>query len=307
MKLSVAAGAYAHLAGVAACNEGDGLELSFEVHEPSHIFPRMQRDSAWDVAEMSLATTYILADRGERRFVPLSVFPSRAFRHSSLYVPAAGGLREAGALRGARIGILRYAMTTGVWVRDMLAQQYGVEPASMQWFAGEESPHPPSVVPRVVDGAAALERMLETGELDCLISGRPPAAYVAGRLRRLFPAFGAEEQAYYARTRVFPIMHVMVATCDFVNRHPGVLAPLARRFEAAKRVAEERLMNFDVSTYPLPWLPAYVEDARSRIGNELWPYGVEANRRTLAAFGDALARDGLTGRAWAPDEIFGHG
>lgn len=304
MKVSIAAGGYAHVALVASCIRDDGLDVRFEANEPSHIFPRMQRDLAWDVAEMSLATTYILADRSDRRFVPLAVFPSRAFRHSSLYVPASGGLQDASSLRGARVGILRYAMTTGVWVRDMLAQQYGIDPGEIHWFAGEDSPHPPAVSPSVVGGAAALERMLVEGGIDCLISGRPPAAYVDGRLRRLFPDFGAEEQAYYARTRVFPIMHVMVATRALVEREPRVLALLARRFDAAKRVAEDALMNFDVSTYPLPWLPAYVEDARRRMDGELWPYGRDANRTTLVAFGSALAREGLTSRALAPDEVF---
>lgn len=304
MKVSIAAGGYSHLALVASCNRDDGLDVRFEAHEPSHIFPRMQRDQAWDVAETSLATTYIRADQGDRRFVPLAVFPSRAFRHSSLYAPCSGGPQDAAGLRGARVGILRYAMTTGVWVRDMLAQQYGVEPGSMRWFVGEDSPHPASVEPRVVAGAAALERMLLEGELDCLISGRPPAAYAAGRLRRLFPDFGAEEQAYYARTGVFPIMHVMVVTRGFADRNPGALSLLARRFDAAKRDAVEALLNFDVSTHPLPWLPAYVEDARRRIGGDLWPYGVEANRATLVAFGNALASEGLTSRALAPEEVF---
>ena len=307
MILTLAAGAYAHLAAVAAGNATDGLEIRYEALEPGRIFPRMQREAAWDVAEMSLATAYIMTDRRDRRFAALPVFPSRAFRHSALYVPAKSSLRIASELRGGRVGVLRYAMTTAVWVRAMLVEQYGVPGETLQWVVGEDSPHPASVTPRIVDGAAALERMAVAGELDCLVSGRTPAAFAHGRLRRLFPDFGAEEKAYYAKTRVFPIMHVMVAKRDLVEREPQMLPALMKRFEAAKRVAEEGLLNFDVSTYPLPWLAAYVEDARRQIGGELWPYGLEPNRTALAAFGKTLAAEGLTSRALEPGEVFDHG
>ena len=234
----------------------------------------------------------------------LPVFPSRAFRHSALYVPAASALKKASDLRGARVGVLRYAMTTAVWVRAMLEGQYGVPAESLQWIVGEDSHHPETVSPRIVGGAAALEKMAAAGEIDCLISGRTPSAYANGRLRRLFPDFGAEEKAYFARTRVFPIMHTIVVKRALVERAPEALPLLMARFESAKAEAEEGLLNFDVSTYPLPWLQAYVEDARLQMGAQLWPYGIEANRPTLEAFGAALAAEGLTRRAWAPEEIF---
>lgn len=304
MIVSVAAGGYAHLAAIAAGNGADGLEVRYEAIEPGHVFPRMLRDEAWDAAEMSLATAYILADKGDRRFIVLPVFPSRAFRHSALYVPAGSPLKSASDLRGGRVGVLRYAMTTAVWVRAMLAGQYGVPAESLQWVVGEDSPHPESVSPRIVGSAAGLEKMAVAGEIDCLLSGRTPAAFADGRLRRLFPDFGAEEKAYYERTRIFPIMHTIVVTRAFAERSPDALRLLSARFEAAKNAAEEGLLNFDVSTYPLPWLAAYVEDARRRMGPHLWPYGVEANRPTLEAFGAALAAEGLTRRVWAPEDIF---
>jgi 4,5-dihydroxyphthalate decarboxylase len=305
--VTVAAGRYAHLSGLASGAFDDGLEVRYEAMEPGHVFPRMLRDEAWDAAEMSLATAYILADKGDRRFVGLPVFPSRTFRHSALYVATGSRLESASGLRGARIGVLRYAMTTAVWVRDLLAGQYGVPAASLQWLVGEESPHPESVAPRVVDGGmAALEKMAVAGEIDCLLSGRAPAAFAEGGLRRLFPDFGAEEKAYYARTQVFPIMHTIVVRRALAERAPDAIRALRARFEAAKSVAEKGLADFDVSTYPLPWLPAYVEDARKHMGASLWPYGIEPNRPTLEAFGAALAAEGLTRRAWAPEELFEH-
>lgn len=307
MIVTVAAGPYAHLASLHSGNGTGGLEIRYEAIEPGKIFPRMQKEAAWDAAEMSLATAYIMADRGEKRFAALPVFPSRAFRHSALYVPAGSPVRKAEELRGKRIGVLRYAMTTAVWVRDMLASQYGVPAASLQWVVGEDSPHPESIQPVVAGSAAGLERMAVAGEIDCLISGRTPAAFQEGKLRRLFPDFGAEEKAYYARTGVFPIMHAIVAKRELVEGKAGFTGALLARFEAAKHAAEEGLLNFDVSTYPLPWLSAYVEDARRQVGGDLWPYGIEANRKTLEAFGKAIAAEGLTKRALAPEEVFAGG
>ena len=304
MIVSVAAGGYAHLAALAHGDGKGGLEVRYEALEPGKVFPRMLGDAPWDAAEMSLATAYILADKGDRRFVVLPVFPSRAFRHSALYVPAASALKTASDLRGARVGVLRYAMTTAVWVRAMLQGQYGVPAESLQWVVGEDSHHPDTVSPRIVGGSAALEQMAVAGEIDCLISGRTPSAHADGHLRRLFPDFGVEEKAYYARTRVFPIMHTIVVKRALVERAPELAPLLMARFESAKAHAEEGLANFDVSTYPLPWLAAYVEDARMQMGTQLWPYGIEANRPTLEAFGAALAAEGLTRRVWTPQEIF---
>jgi 4,5-dihydroxyphthalate decarboxylase len=308
MIVTVASGPYAHLAALGTADHSDGLQVRHEVLEPGQIFPRMLREAAWDVAEMSLATIYILAASGDRRFVPLPVFPSRAFRHSALYVPAASRVREVADLRGgARIGVLRYAMTTAVWVRAMLREPYGIPADGLRWYVGDASAHPRGVEPVVVEGAAALERMAIAGELDCLISGRTPAGFHDGRLRRLFPDFGLEEKQYYARTRVFPIMHVMAARRELVERNARVVPDLMARFHAAKHAAEEGLLNFDISTYPVPWLPSYLEDARGLMGPELWPYGVHGNRETLRAFGAALAADGLAQRTCTPEEVFGDG
>jgi 4,5-dihydroxyphthalate decarboxylase len=302
--VTVAAGPYAHLRELADGRGVDGIEVRREVLEPGRIFPRMLREGAWDVAEMSLATAYILAGEGDGRFVPLPVFPSRTFRHSSLYVAADSRLSGAAGLRGARIGVLRYAMTTAVWVREMLSRQYSVPLESLRWVVGESSPHPASVSVEVVGGAGALEAMAVSGQIDCLVSGRTPAAVRTGRLRRLIPDFLAEEKAYFNATGAFPIMHVMVAKRELLEARADVARRLLSRFEEAKKHAEEGLANFDLSIYPLPWMPAYVEDARRAMPAGLWPYGIEPNRSTLTAFANALAAQALVGRFLPPEEVF---
>jgi len=263
----------------------------------------MHRDEAWDVGEMSLATLYMLADKGDVRFVPIPVFPSREFRHASLYVRADGAILKPMDLCGRTVGVLRYAMTTAVWVRGFLAVQYGVPRAQLHWVVGDDSVHPQSIVMRRVDGAEALEQMAIKGEIDCLISSRTPKAYLEGKLRRLFSDFGAEEKAFFARNGAFPIMHAMAVRRTVVEQQADAISALLRRFESAKHFAEQWLHDFDVSVYPVPWLAAHVEDAIRRMG-DLWPYGLDKNRATLTVFGQFMADDELTRGVLLPEQVF---
>ncbi len=304
VRLTVASGPYIHLAALGRpYHVDDGFDLRHEVLDPPEILSRMHRNAAWDIGEMSLATVYMLADQRDSRFVPLPVFPSREFRHAALYVRTESPIRGARDLRGSTVGVLRYAMTTAVWVRGILATQYDVCRSDLHWVVGDDSPYPSSLSLRKVAGPETLERMALAGELDCLITGRTPASFLDGRLRRLFPDFGTEERAYFTSTGIFPIMHVMAAQGSLLQRYAEIVPALLKRFDAAKRDAEHGLLDFDISMYPVPWLGAHVEEARRRMG-ELWPYGMEKNRTTLVAFGHMMAADGLTSRALAPEEVF---
>lgn len=301
----VAAARYSHLAALAGDTDGTGdLAILREVLEPGQIFRRMLEEEAFDVAEMSLATVFMLADRGDPRFVALPVFPSRCFRHSALYVPAGSRVRDPHELAGGRVGVLRYAMTTGVWVRALLAEEHGVTPESVEWWVGEPSTLPDGIRAGAVDGPEALEALAVAGELDCLITGKPPGAFRQGRLRRLFAEPWRAERDYYRRTGVFPIMHAVVATRALADRWPGALDALRRRFDAAKEVALAELLGTDLSLHPLPWLTASVEEALSLMGPDPWPYGVAPNRGTLMAFGRHMAAQGLTARPWRPEDVF---
>lgn len=301
MNITVATGPYIHLAELAHVPVDDGLELRHEVREPGKIFRPMLDEGAWDVGEMSLATAYLLADKRDERFVALPVFPSRTFRHSALYVPAHARARSPGEFAGARVGVLRYAMTTAVWVRDLLERQYGVPAKGLQWFVGEDSPHPDFVSPTVVGSAGALERLAVSGDLDLLISGRPIADQ---RLQRLFPRFGEDERAYHESTGVFPIMHTLVAKRTLVQSSPALVPALMARFRAAKGIVEERLANFDISAVPVPWLASLVEESKTRLNGEPWPYGIAPNRGTLDAFARALHAEGSTSHVLSAEEVF---
>ena len=176
--LTLATGDYAHTRALAAClaESAPGLALRHEIDGPVRIFARaLGADLPYAAAEMSLATAYVLAERGDRRFVALPVFPSRMFRHSAFYV--AGAIERPAQLAGARIGVQRYGMTAAVWARHLLAEGYGIAPHELRWWIGE----PPFFRPRGIElpvaaGQPALERMpLAGGEAAQSLAEGPSA------------------------------------------------------------------------------------------------------------------------------------
>ncbi len=302
LTLTVAAGDYLHTLALRDGEERDGLRLRYVAVPPSVAFRRMLDEEAWDVAEMSLATTYMLADRGDRRFVALPVFLSRVFRHSAIYVAPA--IERPEDLRGRDAGVLRYAMTMAVWVRALLAE-HGVTAPDMRWWLGEATPYPADLpVGAVGGGVEALERLAEAGTIQALLSAHVPRAFRSGGWRRLFPDFAAREREYHARTGIVPIMHVAVVRRRLVDEHAGLVGRLLARFEEARDRAERALLDTAVSVCPLPWLSTFAEETRARLGGELWPYGVAANAATLGAFGRAMAEQRLTRRALDAAEVF---
>ena len=114
-------------------------------------------------------------------------------------------LKDPAELRGARIGIPEWAQTASIYSRGMLVHEYGVPLESVDWVqAGVNQPGRvekvslklPSGVRYRTAPDRSLDAMLRAGELDAVLSARPPASVGAG-LRRLFPDARPHEEAYY--------------------------------------------------------------------------------------------------------------
>ena len=308
MELTLALGDYAHArtlhTGAVLEHAGHRVTLRRVTDVPSAIFRRAREEPPpFDVAEMSLATTYVLADRGEPTFMPLPVFPSRMFRHSAFYVrdPA---LRPED-LRGRRVGVVRYGMTAAVWARGLLAEAYGIAPADVTWWIGEpQFFRPPGIDLHAADGKPALEAMLLAGELDCLFSVEEPAALRTGRVQRLFPDYAAAERAALARTGILPIMHTVLLRRALAEAHPWLPGLVMAAFAAAKREALDWLLHTGASSLPLPFQHAWADDVRGLLGDDPWPYGIEPNRRALETFGALMHAQGLTERPLPPEAVF---
>ena len=62
---------------------------------------------------------------------------------------------------------------------------------------------------------------MATGEIHAIIgSNLPHALKRHPDVVRLFPDYRAREQDYFRRTRIFPIMHLIVIRNDIYERHP---------------------------------------------------------------------------------------
>ena len=196
-------------------------------------------------------------------------------------------------------------------MRGLLAHEYGVALEGVQWLQGGVNEPgrvegiaidlPPEISYTAVPDRS-LNDMLLAGDLDALISARPPAGFGAGIVRLIDGP--AAEQEHYRRTRVFPIMHVVAIRRDVYDAHPWVAANLYSAFEEAKRRSVRRLLDPNASMVPLPqghFAAAWAQDV---FGEDLWPYGVEPNRPTLETFLEWAAEQGVTARNLAPEELF---
>ncbi len=294
----------------------DGIELTYLNLPVEETFFRMLRHQEFEVAEMSLSSYVLSLFRPDRPFIAIPVFPSRAFRHSGIFVHAAGAIQRPEDLAGRRVGTPEYQMTAGVWIRGILAEAHGIPVDSVTYYTGglEEAGRPekqPLDLParlRVQRIAATqtLSGMLATGEIDALYTARTPSSFRAadGRVKRLFDDYVQAERDYFRRTRIFPIMHTLVIRRDVYERTPWVAQALFKAFSAAQRLTYADLGETAALKSMLPWLIAHVEDTHREMGEDFWPYGLEPNRHTLETFLRYSFEQGLAREVLTPEHLF---
>src|SRR6266516_7198383 len=119
----------------------EGIDLIYHELLVEETFFRMLRNREFDAAEMSLSSYCVSLMRDDPAFIAIPVFPSRFFRHSCIFVSAKSGIGEPKELAGKRIGVPEYQMTAPVWIRGILQDEYGIDPARCEyWTGGEEEP-----------------------------------------------------------------------------------------------------------------------------------------------------------------------
>lgn len=312
--MSLAVGDYDHVRDlVTGLVQPAGITLLASVLAPEEIFHRFLAFREWDVAEMSLGAYVALRSAGTPAFTAIPVFPSRAFRHGAIYVRAGGRVRSPEDLAGSRVGIVEWAQTAAVWVRGLLMEDFGLRLEDIRWFqSGIADPGRPEkvevnlppgvvVVPRP---DASLDAMLARGELDAVISARPPQSLSSGEAVQLWPRAAELELAYWRRSRVFPIMHLVVIRTELLEHHPWVAANLLAAFTQAKDHSLARLRSATTPLVPMPFLFERSREVMAEFGPDPWPYGLEANRITLDAFLGYAANQGLLTRPLRPDDLF---
>ena len=155
----------------------------------------------------------------------------------------------------------------------------------------------------------SLSEMLASNEIDCAIIARPPTCFLEGHpdVVRLYPDYVAMEEASYARTKVWPIMHIIAMRKAIVDEHPWVARNLYNAFLESKRRSIERILDPAVSRYPVPWLTTYARKMRDGFGGDLFPYGIEENRPTWEQAALYAQQQGIAHRLMKPEELFPNG
>ena len=294
----------------------DGIDLVYQSLPVEETFFRMARHREFDVAEMSLSSYLVSKFLPDDPFIAIPVFPSRAFRHSNVYVNERSGIREPKDLIGKRFGTPEYQLTANVWIRGMLSDEYGVGYDSVTYVTGgEEEPGrleklkldlPDSIRIEAIGPGQTLSAMLASGEIDAFHGPRMPSVYAnrAPGVLRLFEDYVPVERAYFQKTGIFPIMHTVVIRREIYERDRWVAMALAKAFARAQRVAYEDLLQTAALKTMLPWSFADAEATRALMGNDFWPYGFAPNEKTLDLFTRYSFDQGLSKRKLDPRDLF---
>jgi 4,5-dihydroxyphthalate decarboxylase len=294
----------------------DGVDPVFMRLSPEEIFFRAFRHAEFDVCELSLSSFTLRTARGDNPYVGIPVYPSRAFRHTSIVIRTDRGIASPADLRGRRMGTPEYQLTACVWARALLEDDYGVSCRDVTWVRGglEQAGRvekitvalPADIRLEAAPLNATLSAMLEAGEIDGIIAPRAPAAFDRGdpRYAWLFADPSEAAAEYYRRTRIFPIMHVLGLRRGIAEQHPWLPGALLKAFEQSKQVALAKLTDTSATKVTLPFVEEQLRRVRALMGHDFWSYGVEPNRHVLEAFLRHHHTQGLSPRQLAVEELF---
>lgn len=314
--LRIALGAYDRtlplMAGLVSI---ENVEATFESPPFETMFARAFDEEAYYVTEMSFSNFLILHSEGRCPYVGLPVFPSRAFRHGAFYVRADRDIRSPRDLAGRRVGVREFSMTAALVARGVLSDEYGLDPASIDWICGPaDGSDAPPIVRKRPDGirlemappGVDLSGLLAAGELDAMLAYKPPPAFLEGNapVRRLFEDYRSVEADYARRTGRFPIMHLVGIRTALAREDPSLCLRVCEGLEASQAFALSRASALQAPFTVDPWGAAALAHARSLMPDAFWKSGLPANRPMIADIGRWSHAQGLIPAAPDPDALF---
>jgi 4,5-dihydroxyphthalate decarboxylase len=294
----------------------EGVDLVSSQLEPEESFHRAFKFEEFDISEISLSSHTMMTSRGANAYVAIPAFVSRLFRHSGIYIRTDRGIKSPADLAGKKVGLPEYQITANVWIRGILQDDYGLDPASVHWRRGgvEEAGReeraalslPSDVDLQQVPEGKTLSGMLAAGELDAVISARAPSCFLRGDkgVDRMFPNYPEVESEYFKRTRIFPTMHVIGIRKELAQQHPWLAVNVFKAFIRAKELALHEMGQIGHLFHSLPWGVAAYEQAKKELGADYWSYGFAPNRHVLETFTRYHHEQGLSSRLVDPAELF---
>jgi 4,5-dihydroxyphthalate decarboxylase len=250
-----------------------------------------------EVTEIGLLP-FILASAndGFRDYSLIPVFPLRTFRHKSIFIHSGSGITRPEDLKGRTVGTPGYSSTSLTWIRGMMSDEYGVRPEDIEWVVSaddssakdagatskQENVLPDGVSITVGPEGKDESDLLLDGDVDALFHAVEPRAFAERhpKVKRLFDDPRATERAYFKKTGVFPIMHVVAIRNDVIDEHPWLPEAVFSAYSQAKYIEYKSMQNRWVYG-TLPWFGQEFDETREVMGDNFWPYGIEPNRKTL--------------------------
>jgi len=281
----------------------DGCRIHF-VHAPAEeIFQRAFRRSEFDISELSMGTHLLTTANGKSEYIGIPAFVSRAFRHSAIYVRR-DRIRDVDSLRGARVGVPDFQQTAGIWVRGILADEYGIDSREISWVTGGmEQPGRLARVPSELSPGIRIEnigandtlsQLLADGRIDALIAPKPPSCFgKVAEVGRLFADYRSAEEAYFRKTGLFPLMHAICVRRSLADKHPWLPVNIYKAFLRAKDLALEEMAIYDTLRVSHPWIVPEMDSVRALMGPDSWRYGIAENEPELRRLIAYARRDGL--------------
>lgn len=293
----------------------EGFELNCLDLQIEEIFYRFTKFREWEVSEMSFAKYVSLLSQDNPALTAIPVFPSRIFRHSSIYVLRNGNVKNPQDLKGKRVGLPEWAQTASIYTRGMLVHQYGLKLEDIEWHqagvnqAGrveKVSLKLPANVEYTNHPDTTLNEMLLSGVVDAVMTAHPPEAFKNNDplVMRLFNNYREIEEEYWRETSIFPIMHVIAIRKEIVESFPWIPMNLYTAFDSAKDRSLKRAAEVTAPRFPIPWGIDYVQQAKDLFGEDYWPYGVKNNLTTLNAFLEFAYEQGVCHRKLEIEELF---
>ncbi len=314
VRLKIAVAEYPHTAAVRNGSIPiEGVEAEIITVEPQiAAFRRMVRQVEFDVCELA-PTTYIIARAHGAPFVALPIFVLRRFHHAGLLVHPDAGIRKPKDLEGRKVGVRAYSVTTGVWTRAVLIDEYGLDSFKVTWVVDDEEHVTQLKLPANVVHAPAgrsLAEMMADGDLAAGFhgnagvgrSGSPTGGWktVEAHYPDLFPNAAELEADWYARTGIYPMHGTIVVKDSILAGHPWVARSLVEAFSQAKN---EWLARLEAGSANSASDKKYAA-LRKIVGSDPLPYGIDANIKTIEALEQAAFKQKLTPARIPLDRLF---
>ncbi len=297
----------------------EGVESHFSIENiytlSKQAFGPEQKFDVTEIGLIPFISKYI--NEGFRDYTLIPIFISRTFRHRNIFVHVDSGISKPEDLRGKKVGTPGYGMSANTWIRGFLLDEYGLKAKDLNWIETQKSSDggkfksgkyyfaddfPLTKGPPGVDES----ELLLSGKCDALITAITPKAFIEGnpKIKRLFSDVTATEKAYYKKTKMFPIMHVIAIRNDAIKANPNLPKEVFEMYSKAKEMAYEDMETTTSLKVTLPWVAQEFKDTQALMGEDFWSYGIEANRKELESVMRYVYEQGLIKRRINFEELF---